>query len=119
MPKETLQSNCIGFVFSELNIIPEDKYVKPPTLAEVLETFDIVDTLDQAKILMVVDFSQNDPRIDHIAIVCENKIDIIHRKGIGAQVIRENIRSGLKNYLEDSRDEKLIFYFNTKPSKED
>jgi len=67
------QPNCIGFVYSRLGIISEEKYVDPPRLKDFLKTFEEVHNIKQAKVLGVIFLASNGPIMAHVALLSDDK----------------------------------------------
>lgn len=95
------QPNCIGFVYSRLGIIPEETFIKPPGLLSLLETFDIVEDIRKAKVLGVILFASHGPILAHMALLDDDKKNVIHRKGEGEAVIIETVNECLREYEND------------------
>jgi hypothetical protein len=116
--KERLSSNCVGFVYNKLGMLPEEKYIDPPTLKELLKSFDNVRSVEKANVLAIITFSHLGSYLSHMAIICDDKKTILHRNGDGGEVVCEEINSCLDRYLVSNLDERHEYYLIPKPNKE-
>lgn len=92
------ENNCVGFVFSRLGIISDERYVEPPTYKELLKSFDRVD-IDKAQLLAVIRHPSGKPYVYHMAILGGDKTTIIHRRGVNSEWFVEDLKEGLESYL--------------------
>lgn len=103
------QPNCIGFVYHELGLIPEEKFMYGPYLRNFLDKFTRVSDISEATVVAVVAYGAVNPYIAHVALLSEDKKMITHRDGLGADPERLEIEKGLKKYLSPVTRKVLFF----------
>lgn len=110
-------NNCVGYVYFWLGIIPEERYVEPPSYEDLLKVFEEVDIKD-ANSLAVIKYEGNrDPYVDHMALVMDGGKTIGHRKGVCREADSGDLKSELERYIyNDEFTQTEIVYL--KPIKE-
>jgi hypothetical protein len=103
------ESNCVGFVYYELGIIPEEKYQDCPKLSELLDMFEYAKK-DAAEVVAVVAPIKDELTVIHIALIDHEKGCIRHRKGVGQPVIETSLfLGGLESYLRERANSELVY----------
>lgn len=114
--KENQPLNCVGFVYTRLGYIHEERGLQPPTLRQLLKKFDRVDNIASASVLAVIAYSNREPYVAHIALINEDKKTITHRK-IDSNIVTEQIDHALDEFTNSDLDFRRVIYLNPKPFK--
>jgi hypothetical protein len=94
------ETNCVGYVYYEPGLTPEEKYHDCPTLSELLDKFDQVERR-VAEAVAVVAPLEGEPTVIHMAVFNHGKNSIRHREGIDEPVTKASLFfGGLKSYLK-------------------
>jgi hypothetical protein len=105
-----INSNCIGYAYHELGIIPEEKICDCPTLPELLDKFDSVSVDCSADAIAIVASIDGELAVTHMAVFNVDKNKIKHRRGCGLPITESKLlENELEDYLKDYDNSVLVY----------